>query len=228
MKKIIFISLLGLFLLACNNSNNVQKMTEYKQSDLYKKRNVLGNYSMDTLSLISDWENFYKYQYGRVVNFSKVPIPPRPENGFWRLVFIPKNITLNQQFNQWDFNKKSKYTDLDKTVYLNTRNTDENYTIWVREEIQSDFDLRGKSVRETDLDQILGITLLERMVLESKHYQETGNHLDIYSSTLCSGSRFLDGSVPVVSLSENGSVYIGKYDLNDKHTNSAIRRVVAL
>jgi hypothetical protein len=43
-----------------------------------------------------------------------------------------------------------------------------------------------------------GITLMEHLVLELKHFEETGNHLDVDRITLCSGSRNSDGDVPRV------------------------------
>ncbi|KKT39348.1 MAG: hypothetical protein UW28_C0036G0014, partial [Parcubacteria group bacterium GW2011_GWA2_44_13] len=33
---------------------------------------------------------------------------------------------------------------------------------------------------------------------EAKYFKETGKHLDISNWTLCSGSRYSDGGVPVV------------------------------
>ncbi len=44
-----------------------------------------------------------------------------------------------------------------------------------------------------------GITLMERLILELKHFEETGKHLDVDKITLCVGSRDSDGGVPSVN-----------------------------
>lgn len=60
--------------------------------------------------------------------------------------------------------------------------------------IEADEENAGKSANE--LKDKPGITLRERIILELQYFLDTGNHLDIYNITLCSGSRFSVGVVP--------------------------------
>ena len=57
----------------------------------------------------------------------------------------------------------------------------------------------GKSANEADSER-KGITLRERLLLELAYFEKYEKHLDVESWTICSGSRFADGSVPRVRL----------------------------
>lgn len=67
----------------------------------------------------------------------------------------------------------------------------------------SDEDLADKSTEDLERGGIQGITFRERLIYELLYYKRTGEHLDINTATLCSGSRFPDGRIPRVHWSSN-------------------------
>lgn len=146
----------------------------------------------------TEWEEFYKDQFNWTVDFLSVIIPPKPAEEGWRLLFIAKGMTMNlafaiaiRLFKAWRYND-----DLDKVILKNARTTNENYAVWVRDGVEPDAECLGKSARQADPDMKIGITVLERIMLEIKYFLETGNHLDYKGITFCSGSRVKDGRVP--------------------------------
>ncbi len=74
-------------------------------------------------------------------------------------------------------------------------------------------DERWKNKSADDLDKlgVKGITLRDRLLFELAYFKETGNHLDVESITLCSGSRDPDGDVPCVDW-RGGRLYVYWYD----------------
>ena len=155
-----------------------------------------------------EWENFYLTNFNEKPNFSKVRIPQKPTGNNWRLIIIKKGLTTEEVFQKCNelFNA-TKYTEksLDEVVTENQRNTNTHYAIWVQTNVEPDPEYLGKSTKEADPDMKIGITLLERLILEIKYYEENkekinnrDNHLDIQGITFCSGSRYADGDVPSV------------------------------
>lgn len=71
-------------------------------------------------------------------------------------------------------------------------------TRYFKKVVEADEELKGISVNELKEKRIEGITLRERLLMELQYFKETNKHLDINNITLCSGSRFADGSVPCV------------------------------
>lgn len=61
---------------------------------------------------------------------------------------------------------------------------------------ESDEELKNLSADDLEKKGIKGITLRERIIYELRYFKKTGQHLDIYNITLCSGSRYDGGSVP--------------------------------
>ncbi len=149
------------------------------------------------LSEKKDWQKFYKNQFNWKVDFSQVVIPEKTE-GDWRLIFIARNMTMNFAFNKASklFPTRKYAENLDKIVTQNIRNTQNSYAIWVKDGAEPDQKFLGQSTKKADFDMTLGITLLERIILEMKYFLETDNHLDIKGLTFCSGSRDSDGAVP--------------------------------
>jgi len=160
----------------------------------------LGGYEPQIL--VSEWENFYQRVLGITVDLSRVEIPShQPKKDFSRIVMVAESLTLNQV---WEVCKKrfpawSYYgDDLDKAVLINNRTTIKSYAIRIRDRQEADEELKNLSANQLSKKGIPGITLLERLLLELKYYDETGQHLDLQNITLCNGSRFLFDRVPLV------------------------------
>lgn len=146
------------------------------------------------------WRKFYQKHFSFELNFADVAIPEKPIEGSWRLLIIAQGLGLNQvhdsmskAFKCWRYSD-----DLDKRVAKNARDTKAAYAIWVRDGAEPDEQYLGKSTNQADPDMKIGVTLLERMIQEMMHFDETGKYLDSKSVTFCTGSRDSGGKVPYV------------------------------
>ena len=162
----------------------------------------------DYLKERKEWEKFYQTHFKDKVDLSQVKIPQKPKGNNWRLIFIKKGLTIEatfqkckKLFNAW------KYTNepLDEVVTQNTRTPTQHYAIWVKDGQEPDEEYQNQSTQEADPDMKIGITLLERLILEIKYYEENKEkrenkekHLDIKGLTYCAGSRDAYGGVPGV------------------------------
>jgi hypothetical protein len=197
------ISLAGFIagVLARLSFEQVENLIKNKKTVLLQKLEQVFEVVLDPFAdTRSEWERFYKDNFGVLVDFSEVVIPGKPTEGSWRLVFISMGLTMNttlavmrKKFKVWVYNE-----DLDANVLINARNSTMSYAVWVRDGVKPDAKFLGKSTRDADMAGRIGMTLLERLVLEVKYFIETGKHLDIVGVTFCTGSRSLDGGVPGV------------------------------
>lgn len=184
------------------------------------------------------WENFYRTYFGLVADFSQVAIPEKPTDGKWRLIFILKWLNMNaaafeyqrilvEHNPQWSVLKETD--DLDAVIIYNIRTSAESYAIWVRDEQESDGEFRGRSTSQSDPDQLIGVTVLERLVHGVVHFAETKQHLDHKGVTLCSGSRDVDGYIPQVFWNEDACrVRVDLCPLGGMHQDGGVRRAVSL
>ncbi len=155
----------------------------------------------DTNRQVNFWKAFYKTHFGIDLDMAGVKIPAR-KAGFGWLVIVAQGISLNQvwevcrkQFDCW------KYTDsdLESVMQESERGEAEAMTVrWFRDRVEADEEMKNLSARELAKQNITGITLIERLLLELKYFSETKKHLNIKNWTLCSGSRCADGFVPDV------------------------------
>lgn len=176
--------------------------------------------------LREEWQKFYQSAFGIEIDFTGVNVPEKPE-GNYRLLFIAKGLTPNKVYDAWTFPKWKYSDDLDKAVPINKRTATESYAIWVLAGDEPDSEFLGKTTNQADPNMEIGMTLLERMIFESKYFAETGKHLDVKGVTFCSGSRHSDGNVPGVYLSSDGEVRVNWYFLADSNSKNGVRRAVS-
>lgn len=150
------------------------------------------------IDLIASWIKFYKKFFNCSTGFLSSGTMPSHQPGFDRLIVVARGLTLEQVFEtcQKNFPCWKYVDDLDKAVTRNDRNPDQAYAIWVRDRQEADEELKNLSADQLKAQGIAGITLLERLLYELKHWDETREHLDIQNITLCSGSRDAVGVVP--------------------------------
>lgn len=177
--------------------------------------------------LREEWQKFYQSAFGIEVDLTGVVIPERPE-GNYRLLFIAKSLTPNKVFDAWNFPKWRYNDDLDRAVPTNKRTATESYAIWVLAGDEPDAEFLGKTTNQADPSMEIGMTLLERMIFESKYFLETGKHPDEKGVTFCSGSRHSGGRVPGVYLGALGEVYVRWCHLDDSSSECGVRRAVTL
>jgi len=152
------------------------------------------------LTEITDWQQFYHDLFGLEIDLLGLSVPAK-KKGFDRLVIVAQGMTLQRLYDNcvklcpcW------KWTDddLDKIVQSERTAKDGTYAVWFRDVVEADEELKNLSANDLKEKGIPGITLEERLLMELKYFKETGNHLDIKSWTLCSGSRYSVDGVPRV------------------------------
>ncbi len=175
------------------------------------------------------WRKFYQKYFSLDLSVADVHIPEKPTDGDWRLIIVACGLTLNQVFDcMANAFKSGKYAnDLDASVTKNARDTKTTYAVWVRVGVEPDEKYLGKSTNQADPDMKIGVTLLERLLLEIIYFDETGKHLDVVGGTLCSGSRHSDGYVPCVYLCSFGCVYVDWGTLGGSSASYGVRRAVS-
>lgn len=199
------------------------------KNELKKKLREVFSITDEFQEIREEWQNFYKEKFNWTVDFSTVIIPAMPTNGKWRLLFIPKGMTMNLAFKIASGLFKSwRYVDdLDSAITKNIRNTENNYAIWVRDKVEPDQEFLGKSTNQADPHMKIGVTLLERIIFEIKYFTETGKHLDVKGLTYCSGSRNANGDVPNAYLFNNGKFSVLWSGIGDSGRGYGVRSVVS-
>ena len=152
------------------------------------------------LTGLADWQGFYRDLFGLEVDLSGLVVPAK-KKGFDRLIVVAQGMTPQRLYDKCaELFPCWKWTDddLDKIVQSERTAKDGAYTVWFRDVIEADEDLKNLSANDLAKKSIPGITLKERFLYELKYFKETGDHLDVVNWTLCSGSRYSDGGVPRV------------------------------
>jgi len=180
------------------------------------------------LTEITDWQQFYHDLFGLEIDLLGLSVPAK-KKGFDRLVIVAQGMTLQRLYDNcvklcpcW------KWTDddLDKIVQSERTAKDGTYAVWFRDVVEADEELKNLSANDLKEKGIPGITLEERLLMELKYFKETGNHLDIKSWTLCSGSRYSNGEVPSVHWHSDG-LGVGWYHPDNADGGLRSRRAVS-
>ena len=160
---------------------------------------------------LARWESVYGKLFGlqQKPDFSGMRIPEKPENvGPVRLIVVAREIlewtgkhhgplqavqeTLKEHFVCWQY-----ANNLDEAISVNDRDPrNDSYAIWVKDVREADEEYANKSGDDLKGEGHVGITILERQLLEADYFFEKGEHLDQQNVTLCSGSRSRAGGVP--------------------------------
>jgi len=148
----------------------------------------------ENIKNVSDWEEFYRRLFGISVDLSSVKIPPRIA-GYDRLIVVIPEMTMrtlfdkcNEMFGIWKYFKG----EIDDNFVQSQRSAAKGaYAIWTKDAIGPDEELKNISKKEFGAKAFCGMTLPERLLMELKFNNETGDHLDAGSATVCSGSFFL-------------------------------------
>lgn len=164
------------------------------------------HYAAQTLIDTIAWIDFYSRIFGKTVDLNNLCVPSKPEYECWPIVMMP-DISNNDAFDvcKKQFGKAWRYMDDLNTVRDIVKRPEGPYVVWVKANVEADLDLANVSAKEIESRGLNTLTLRERLVLESKYFDETRQHLDIKNWTLCAGSRGAGGSVPAVSWSGSGA-----------------------
>jgi hypothetical protein len=180
------------FLAKLLNPEQVDYWLDHKSELKAKLREV---FVIDELTDVrKEWAKFYKEKFNWSVDFSRVVIPSDPAPSSrekWHLVFIAKGLTPNFAFEiaskVFECKKSHNLVNLDNAVFTNCRNTLDNYAIWICDKPERYEGERQDSIPE--FYERRKYTLVERIILEAKHFSETScpltNHLEV---DVCAGS----------------------------------------
>lgn len=150
-------------------------------------------------NLRSEWELIYKNYFRKQVNFSQLFIPPHydPEKHF--AVIVAERTTRSRVVK----NLRKKVIiqtvhsrDLRMNTVEDERSPYQDYVVFFEKNTEANKGMFTFSASELRERNISGITFTERLLLEFWYFNATKQHLDTDSITLCSGSRFSNGSVP--------------------------------
>ena len=182
-----------------------------------------------------EWQEFYRKYFRMDVDFSDIQIHEDYAD-FVRRILIPKGLTLNQvikaihkhfniSFGGYDINKIGNH-GINESAVCNIRSTKLNYDIYIRGLVEADEKFKDISANQLKERGVNCITLLERLIYELKYWDETGQHLDLHTLTICAGSS-LDGFVPNVGwcLAKDW-LDVDSYDLDDSCDSARVREVV--
>lgn len=183
--------------------------------------------TLDLGQPVADWRALYKEVFGLGCDFSGLKIPER-RLGFDRLLVIAQGLTAEQLFRKCqELFRSWKYTNADLKVTSDRNPSQGAYAIWVRDRVEADRENKNRSADALTAAGVSGITLEERFVYELKYFEETGKHLDLKNGTLCTGSRFADGSVPGVSWND-GKLDVLGYSPGGSRGRLRAREVVSV
>jgi len=162
--------------------------------------------------LIAEWRDFYRRFFDvKAVSFKDINVPERVR-GYDRLIVMPTGLTVERTLKAW--RKLFDYSltisiESDKDLRHNERSPAERgYAVWVRDRREADEELTGWSAEKLVQREVSSMTFLERLVFGLKYFDETGGHLDCERWTLCAGSRYYSGGVPIIGWRENKLCFV--------------------
>lgn len=176
----------------------------------------------------SEWSRFYREVFDMEANFEGVKLSDEQDCFGWT-VFIAPSITLNMVWaacrDQFPCNSYLG-DDLDRMVLTNAGTSNAAYPRRFRNRVEADEETKKMSANYLATRDVLGITLMERMLMELwYHWKTGGGHLDLLNVTLCAGSRYADGNVPGADWRESQfqlDGYDPGYANGDLRTRSAV------
>ncbi|MCG2693407.1 hypothetical protein L6279_04935 [Candidatus Parcubacteria bacterium] len=188
----------------------------------------------DTKVQVEQWEEFYQKVFGIEVDFSELHIPEKQE-GFDRLIIVAQGIIAQNAYDKcselflcqkWSDDLIRKWSDTMVETGSERDATNGVYAVWVRDRVEADEELCRFSFDDLKEHGIPGITLEERLLYELKYFNETGEHLDRESITLCSGSHIIY-LVPIVRWYKYEQSDDGGLEVDDFSPGRRFRRIRA-
>lgn len=207
--------------------DQIQALNEHR--DPFKSVATLRDVNLN--DQVEKWRHHFKTLYRMNPDFSDLYIPQRQE-GFDRLVIVPKGLTHRK----WVETARTIHkvclnnSDLYESVEVNDRTPKgKSYGVWIRDRQEADEELNRKAA--TDLKTLCasGLTLIERLVAGTGYLFEKMCHMDVENVTLCTGSHSSDGRcMPGVYWdSRRFEVSVGWCFLTDPSTHLRSRAVVS-
>lgn len=157
----------------------------------------------DYPKILADYERYYWRIHGLKTDFSGVNIPVADNAQFPWFVCRPENFFAERVYSggkklypKWKWTDKSLDHVLDFSFGRDGKK--EPYIVRFRANWEADENLANLSAIKIAEKGINTTCLTERLILGDFLYWKFRKHLDIQNWTLCSGSRYSNGSVPSV------------------------------
>jgi hypothetical protein len=201
-------------------------------SDYFVRKLTVSAPPSEILAMLRYWEAFYAKFFGIEIDLSSVPVPEK-KAGFDRLIVIARGICLNRVWNAHKGREIQTWQwwsgPIEKVMQKSERGiVKSSYAFWVRNGQEGDAEMMNLSAEmiAESADKIEVETILERLVHGLKYFDETGQHLDVKSVTLCARSRFADGDVPSVYRDYDGRVCVNGYNPSGRDSCLRARQAV--
>lgn len=177
------------------------------------------------LNAVREWQSFYRRHFGLEPDLKNIDMPPLVD-GYDRLIIVASGLSyerliieMRRKFDVVFVNKYlPNYFD---NNFTHIRNNNKAYAIRVRDRIESgETDIGRAGIEKITpgnrhpLPVINEMTLMERLLFEMKYHEETNQHLDLETFTVCAGSHFKRDSLalsPAVGWKQGIDEYFTPY-----------------
>lgn len=189
---------------------------------------------LNTEAFIADWREFYRQVHSMKVNPPKrlPPVTPGYNWGVWVLKGITPQRAFEMGATMYPSWKWCGDQSLDEVIDFTKEARDarqRQHFVWCEDSVEPSSKLANLSAIQIAERQINTLTLTEPLLLHQWFYWKSGGkHLDVQNVTLCSGSRYSDGSVPSVDFHPlAGEVSVDGYGPGDADGDLRSRQAVS-
>ncbi|OGE82690.1 MAG: hypothetical protein A2846_01475 [Candidatus Doudnabacteria bacterium RIFCSPHIGHO2_01_FULL_49_9] len=175
---------------------------------------------------LKSWHLFYHDLFQIDLDFGQMRVPDA-RKGFDRLIVVASGLTPHRIFEVFrELFGHDCYGELAGVLLEDERSSGSGpYAVWAMDNTEPDDDLKGVSAESLKNDGVESMTLVERLLFGLKYHNETGDHLDRETWTLCAGSRHAGVFVPRVGA--GSGIELGWCSKHEAHPVLRARRVVA-
>ncbi len=183
------------------------------------------------------WQKIYQEWFNLQKDFSKIKIPKIYDPEKYFAIILAQELTMNEiiigiKKRFWLSVHRGPLWGyigyVNEDIILSDRTAKSgDYSILFNKNDEADKELKNLSADLLKTVSHKGITFEERLLLEVLYFDRTGDHLDVENYTLCSGSRYSDGNVPVIHCEYDGIVTISSLGSNFSGDRFRSRSVVS-
>ena len=188
---------------------------------------------LDYSFILNEWEKYFYKIHQLKVDFSGATIPEADDDNFPWFVCVPEKFSTERAYSgEKQLYSRCKWTNkaLDDVLDLSFGRDSwrDPYIVRFHANWEADELLKNFSADIIAEKQINTSTLKEILLLGDFLYWKHKKHLDVQNITLVSGSRYSDGSVPLVYWdSYDGELYVYGYGPGNADSLLRAREVVS-
>ena len=177
------------------------------------------------------WKKFYRESFGINLDIDSIQIP-QDHDGFDWLIVVAEGMTAQKVYDKLFILFEGEISkvfggSLDNLDSKPVRSAKSGaYAIWVGRDLEADAAHLNKSYNNLKAQRVNGITLTECLLLAVLVRKITGMHLNINTTTFCSGSLSSDGEIILISTNSD-VLEIGRADRACNEHNLGTRKVIS-